>query len=103
MALHTGALIGLTLSVMLGVSCAVLMSRAEWVEWSVWPLAIGPQCVPILALTPLIGGVYRTRLHDPEMISCILLTALLGVTVFVAVGLLTRMAIGRWYEPARPN
>lgn len=194
------ALIGLGLSVALGVSCAVLMSRAEWIEWSVWPLAIGLQCVPILALTPLIGGlmgfnfksrvvvavmislfpimsntlhgllsveraghdlfsinqagsfqrlwklqlpgalpsmlagfrisaglavvgavvgdtffrqgkpgigalidVYRTRLQGPEMISCILLTALLGLTVFMAVGVLTRVAIGRWYEPARPN
>lgn len=194
------ALIGLALSIALGVSCAVLMSRAEWVEWSVWPLAVGLQCVPILALTPLIGGlmgfsfksrvvvavmisvfpimsntlhgllsversghdlftiggansvqrlrklqlpaalpamlagfrisaglavigavvgdtffrqgkpgigalidVYRTRLQGPEMMACIFLAALLGLTVFAGFGLLTRVAIGRWYESSRAD
>ncbi|MFT3851758.1 MAG: ABC transporter permease [Ilumatobacteraceae bacterium] len=192
------ALVGLAIAMVLGVALAVLMSRADWIEWSVWPLAVGLQCIPILALTPLIGGllgfsfkarlvvtvmislfpimantlhgllsldrsqydlfaigkaskrqqlwklqlpaalpsmlagfriaaglavvgavvgdtffrqgkpgigalidVYRTRLQGPEMIGAIVLAAMLGFAVFALFGVLSRVLIGRWYQPER--
>ncbi|MEM9517979.1 MAG: ABC transporter permease subunit [Actinomycetota bacterium] len=49
------ALIGLAISMALGIFFAVLMSQASWVERSFYPYAVLMQTVPILALVPLIG------------------------------------------------
>ncbi len=49
------ALIGLIISMALGILFAVLMSQASWVERSFYPYAVLMQTVPILALVPLIG------------------------------------------------
>jgi NitT/TauT family transport system permease protein len=48
-------LIGLTIAIVIGVLWAVAMSQARWVERSLFPYAVILQCVPILALVPLIG------------------------------------------------
>ncbi len=52
----TVAFIGLALSIVIGIVWAVLMSQARWVERSLFPYAVILQCVPILALVPLIGN-----------------------------------------------
>jgi NitT/TauT family transport system permease protein len=49
------ALIGLLIAVALGITIAVLMSRARWLERSIYPYAVILQTVPILAIVPLIG------------------------------------------------
>ncbi|RKN37025.1 ABC transporter permease [Streptomyces hoynatensis] len=49
------ALVGLVLAAALGITVAVLMSRARWLERSLYPYAVILQTVPILALVPLIG------------------------------------------------
>ncbi|MBS44434.1 MAG: nitrate ABC transporter permease [Nocardioides sp.] len=49
------ALIGLAISVAIGLVLAVAMARAKWVERSLYPYAVFLQCVPILAIVPLIG------------------------------------------------
>ncbi|MGP4110331.1 ABC transporter permease [Streptomyces sp. 4N509B] len=49
------ALTGLVIAVALGVLAAVLMSRARWLERSLYPYAVILQTVPILAIVPLIG------------------------------------------------
>jgi NitT/TauT family transport system permease protein len=49
------ALIGLLIAAGLGVTVAVLMSRARWLERSLYPYAVILQTVPILAIVPLIG------------------------------------------------
>jgi NitT/TauT family transport system permease protein len=49
------ALIGLLIAAALGVTVAVLMSRARWLERSLYPYAVILQTVPILAIVPLIG------------------------------------------------
>lgn len=46
---------GLTISIILGITFAVAMSQAKWVERSFYPYAVFLQTVPILALVPLIG------------------------------------------------
>ncbi len=189
------ALTGLVLAVVIGVAWAVLMSQAKWVERSLFPYAVILQCVPILALVPLIGmlfgfdfsarvivtvmialfpmvantlfglqsadraqrelfqlqgasrftrlvklqfpaalpsiflglrnsaglsvigaivgdqffqrgtpgigvaiQVFASRLSGPELYAAILTAALFGVAVFLLFGLLTRVAVGRWYD-----
>ena len=189
------ALTGLVIAVVLGVGWAVLMSQAKWVERSLFPYAVILQCVPVLALVPLIGmlfgfdfsarvivtvmialfpmvantlfglqsadraqrelfqlqgasrftrlvklqfpaalpsiflglrnsaglsvigaivgdqffqrgtpgigvaiQVFASRLSGPELYAAILTAALFGVGVFLLFGLLTRVAVGRWYD-----
>jgi NitT/TauT family transport system permease protein len=49
------ALIGLAIAMVLGVGVAVVMSQARWLELSLYPWAVLLQCIPILAVVPLIG------------------------------------------------
>ncbi|WP_234542903.1 ABC transporter permease [Streptomyces shenzhenensis] len=49
------ALVGLFIACALGVTAAVLMSRARWLERSLYPYAVILQTVPILAIVPLVG------------------------------------------------
>ncbi len=48
-------LVGFALSVAAGMSIAVLMSQARWIERSVFPYAVAVQALPIVAVSPLIG------------------------------------------------
>jgi NitT/TauT family transport system permease protein len=49
------ALVGLSVAMVLGVSLAIVMSQARWVEYSLYPYAIVLQTIPILAVVPLLG------------------------------------------------
>jgi NitT/TauT family transport system permease protein len=49
------AMSGLVLAAVAGVTMAILMSQARWLERSLYPYAVVLQTVPILALVPLIG------------------------------------------------
>lgn len=49
------ALVGLAIAIVFGVLWAIAMSQARWVERSLFPYAVILQCIPILALVPLIG------------------------------------------------
>jgi NitT/TauT family transport system permease protein len=51
----TVALVGLAIAIIIGVVWAIAMSQARWVERSLFPYAVILQCIPILALVPLIG------------------------------------------------
>jgi NitT/TauT family transport system permease protein len=51
----TVALTGLAIAIVIGVLWAIAMSQAKWVERSLYPYAVILQCIPILALVPLIG------------------------------------------------
>jgi NitT/TauT family transport system permease protein len=59
------ALIGLAISIGLGMALAIVMSQARWIERAFWPYLIALQAVPILALVPLIGSIigfdFRSR------------------------------------------
>lgn len=64
---------GLAIAIVLGTAWAVAMSQARWVERSLFPYAVVLQCVPILALVPLIafwsGYGFRSR-----VIVCVLIS-----------------------------
>jgi NitT/TauT family transport system permease protein len=49
------ALVGLAIAAGLGMTFAILMSQARWVERSFYPWAVVLQTIPILAIVPLIG------------------------------------------------
>ncbi|QNK81229.1 ABC transporter permease [Nakamurella sp. PAMC28650] len=49
------ALTGLACAIVIGVGWGVLMSVATWAERALFPYAVLLQCVPILALVPLMG------------------------------------------------
>jgi NitT/TauT family transport system permease protein len=46
---------GLTISIVLGVAIAVVMSQSKLIERAVFPYMVMLQAVPILAISPLIG------------------------------------------------
>ncbi|MCZ2839238.1 ABC transporter permease [Modestobacter sp. VKM Ac-2985] len=46
---------GLAIAIAIGIAWAVLMSQAKAAERSLFPYAVALQCIPILALVPLIG------------------------------------------------
>ncbi|MFN0027013.1 MAG: ABC transporter permease [Acidimicrobiales bacterium] len=52
------AFIGLSIAIVLGMLLAVLMSRARWIERSLFPYAVVLQATPILAFVPLISSVF---------------------------------------------
>jgi NitT/TauT family transport system permease protein len=48
-------MVGLSLSIVLGVATAVAMSQAAWIERSIFPYAVILQTIPILAIVPMLG------------------------------------------------
>jgi NitT/TauT family transport system permease protein len=49
------AMLGLLLSIVIGMGTAIAMSQAKWVERSLYPYAVVLQTIPVLAIVPLIG------------------------------------------------
>ena len=49
------AFTGLGIAIVIGMVWAIGMSQARWAERSLFPYAVVLQCIPILALVPLIG------------------------------------------------
>ncbi len=46
---------GLVIAIVLGMTSAIMMSQAKWIETSFYPYAVVIQTVPILAIVPLVG------------------------------------------------
>ena len=77
------ALTGLIIAVVLGVAIAVLMAQARWVERAFFPYAVILQCVPILAITPLIGTIVGYNFAGKVVITVIIsLFPLIANTLF---------------------
>ena len=49
------AFTGLAIAIVIGIGWGIAMSQARWIENSLFPYAVILQCIPILALVPLIG------------------------------------------------
>jgi NitT/TauT family transport system permease protein len=67
------ALIGLALSILIGVALAVLMSQSRLVEHAVYPYAVVLQTIPILAIVPLLGFWFGFDLKS-RLIVCVLVS-----------------------------
>ncbi len=68
------AALGLFIAIVLGMAIGIAMAQARWVERSIYPYAVILQCVPTLALVPVIGFWFDFGL-----------TSRLIVTVLIAI------------------
>jgi NitT/TauT family transport system permease protein len=66
------AMVGLAISIVIGMATAILMSQARWIERSVYPYAVILQCIPTLALVPLIGFWFDFG-YNSRVIVCVLI------------------------------
>lgn len=64
---------GLAIAIVIGVLWAILMDQAKWAEQALFPYAVVLQCIPILALVPLIGALdgygFKARVIVTTMIA----------------------------------
>ncbi|MEO5723168.1 MAG: ABC transporter permease [Ilumatobacteraceae bacterium] len=67
------AIIGLLISIVVGVFVAVLMSQAKTIERGVFPFMVMLQAVPILAIVPLISFWWGTGQRS-RIIVCVLIS-----------------------------
>lgn len=81
------ALIGLVLSIALGMALAVAMSQAAWVERALFPYAVVLQTIPILALVPLVGFTLGYDFSSRVLV-CVLI-ALFPIVTNTLFGLLS--------------
>lgn len=66
------ALTGLFIAMILGIGWAIAMSLARWVERSTYAYAVMLQCIPILALVPLVGFWFGYE-FTARVIVCVLI------------------------------
>ena len=66
------ALSGLVAAIVVGVAWGIGMSQARWIELSLFPYAVVLQCIPILALVPLIGFWFGYD-FTARMIVCVMI------------------------------
>jgi len=80
------ALLGLVITIVIGMTLAVVMAQAPWAERSFYPYLVALQAIPILAIVPIIssifGGGFQPRLFVCVMISIfpIVTNTLFGLT-----------------------
>lgn len=55
-------LLGLAISIVIGVCIAIVMNMSKYMERAIFPYAVVAQTVPILAITPLLTQVFGDRL-----------------------------------------
>jgi NitT/TauT family transport system permease protein len=77
------AMLGLVIATAVGVTLAVVMSQARWIERSLYPYAVILQTIPVLALVPLFGFWFGFGLSSRVLV-CVLvaLFPILANTLF---------------------
>jgi NitT/TauT family transport system permease protein len=77
------ALTGLAAAIVIGVLWATLMAQAKWIERSFYPYAVVLQCIPILALVPLIGTLFGYEFFSRALVTTMIaLFPLVSNTLF---------------------
>jgi NitT/TauT family transport system permease protein len=66
------AFAGLAIAIVIGLTLAIAMSQARWIERSIYPYAVILQTVPILALVPVFGLWFGFGLTSRVLV-CILI------------------------------
>jgi NitT/TauT family transport system permease protein len=67
------ALGGLAIAIVIGMTLAVLMAQATWIERSFWPYLIAAQAVPILAIVPILGNIFGFGIGT-RLIVCVIIS-----------------------------
>ncbi|HSJ29202.1 MAG TPA: ABC transporter permease [Acidimicrobiia bacterium] len=81
------AMIGLGISIVLGVGLAVAMSQSKLIERAIFPYAVTLQAIPILAIVPLLGFWFGYRL-TPRVVICVIIS-IFPIIVNTLFGLLS--------------
>jgi len=81
------AMVGLLLSIVIGMGTAIAMSQAKWVERSLYPYAVVLQTIPVLAIVPLIG--FTLGYDFSSRVLVVVLIALFPVITNTLFGLLS--------------
>ncbi len=81
------AAIGFSIATVIGMTLAVLMSQAKWIERSIYPYAVILQTIPILAIVPVIGFAFGFNFRSRVLV-CILI-ALFPIMTNTLFGLLS--------------
>jgi NitT/TauT family transport system permease protein len=80
------AFVGLGVTIVIGMTLAVIMAQAAWVERSIYPYLVALQATPVLAIVPIIysifGGGMASRIYVCVMISIfpVVTNTLFGLT-----------------------
>ncbi len=67
------SVIGLFLSIVVGMTLAVIMARAKWAERAVYPYLVALQATPVLAVVPVIAAVFGGGL-GPRIFVCVMIS-----------------------------
>ncbi len=67
------ALTGLGITIVIGISLAVMMAQAKWVERSTYPYLVALQAIPILSIVPIINSVFGGGLNS-RLFVCIMIS-----------------------------
>lgn len=67
------ALIGLGISIALGMTIAVLMAQSTLLEGAFWPYLIAAQAVPILAIVPILGSIFGFG-YGSRVLVCVIIS-----------------------------
>ncbi|TDT16499.1 NitT/TauT family transport system permease protein [Ilumatobacter fluminis] len=67
------ALIGLGISIVLGMTIAVLMAQSTLLEGAFWPYLIAAQAVPILAIVPILGSIFGFG-YGSRVLVCVIIS-----------------------------
>jgi NitT/TauT family transport system permease protein len=80
------AFVGLGITILIGMTLAVIMAQAVWAERSIYPYLVALQATPVLAIVPIIysifGGGMASRIYVCVMISIfpVVTNTLFGLT-----------------------
>jgi NitT/TauT family transport system permease protein len=66
------ALVGLAITIVVGITVAVLMSMARWLERAIWPYLVAVQSAPILAMTPLISALLGFAFNSRVLVAVLI-------------------------------
>jgi NitT/TauT family transport system permease protein len=81
------AMLGLLLSIVIGMGTAIAMSQAKWIERSLYPYAVVLQTIPVLAIVPLIG--FTLGYDFSSRVLVVVLIALFPIITNTLFGLLS--------------
>ena len=79
--------VGLVLSIVIGMGTAIAMSQAKWIERSLYPYAVVLQTIPVLAIVPLIG--FTLGYDFSSRVLVVVLIALFPIITNTLFGLLS--------------
>jgi NitT/TauT family transport system permease protein len=67
------AIVGLLITIVLGMGMGILMAQAKWAEGSFYPYLVALQATPVLAIVPIIVSVFGTGLQ-PRLFVCVMIS-----------------------------